>query len=104
LPAQCSSQGARGVRFVPYTPQDIRFTTKGDSLYAYAFAIPDAGRVVIKSLATNSPFYPGEIGKVELLGASGKVDFTRNADGLTVNFTGRGTVSPSVAFKITAKT
>ena len=33
---------------------DIRFTTKGESLYAIALAWPEDGKLVIKSLASDS--------------------------------------------------
>jgi alpha-L-fucosidase len=68
----------------PYTAADIRFTVKGDTLYAFVLAWPDNGKVLIKTLATGSPHFPREIGKVDLLDAPGSVSFTRTADGLTV--------------------
>ena len=41
--------GARDVR--AYTAEDIRFTAKGDTLYAFVMAWPESGRVTLKSLA-----------------------------------------------------
>ena len=34
-----------------YSAKDIRFTTKGKTLYAIALGWPDDGKMVIKSLA-----------------------------------------------------
>ena len=48
---------------------DIRFTTKGEALYAIALGWPTEGKIVIKSLAESSANYPRQIRKVELLGA-----------------------------------
>lgn len=66
-----------------YTAKDIRFTQKGKTLYAIVMGWPEDGKIVIKSLATDSPNYEKEIKKVELLG-SGKVSFTRDNSGLNI--------------------
>jgi alpha-L-fucosidase len=68
----------------PYTAEDIRFTTKGDTLYATALAWPDDGKIVIKTLAKGSSHYPKEIAQVSLLGADGNLPFTRDDTGLSV--------------------
>ncbi len=73
--------GARDVR--AYTAKDIRFTTKGDALYAFVMDWPTEP-VVIKSLATGMA--PGKVEKVELLGQSGGLQFTQDSEGLKVNF------------------
>ncbi|MBT5816238.1 MAG: hypothetical protein HOI15_18085, partial [Opitutales bacterium] len=39
-----------------FSPKDIRFTTKGDTLYATALAWPENGRIVIKSLKKDSEY------------------------------------------------
>jgi alpha-L-fucosidase len=74
--------GARDVR--PYTAEDIRFTSKGDSLYAFVMAWPADGKVSIKTLAQGSEHYPKEIARVELLGSSGPLAFSRGTAGLVV--------------------
>jgi alpha-L-fucosidase len=69
----------------PYTAEDIRFTTKGDALYAFALAWPADGRLTIKTLARGSALYPREIGKIEPLGREGgALTFTRDATGVVV--------------------
>ncbi len=68
----------------PYTSQDIRFTAKSDSLYAIALGWPEDGKLTIRTLASGASAYPGEIGKLELLGASGALKFARGAEGLVV--------------------
>jgi alpha-L-fucosidase len=72
-------------RAMPYTSQDIRFTTKGSTLYAIALAWPADGKITIRNLATGSAHYPREIGRVEMPGVNGSLQFTRNAQGLTVD-------------------
>ena len=68
----------------PFTGEDIRFTAKGDALYAIALAWPLRGRLTVKSLATGSPLTKREIKAVELLGSSAKLKWSRNSGGLTV--------------------
>jgi alpha-L-fucosidase len=67
-----------------YTAQDIRFTTKGKTLYAIALGWPDNGKFVIKSLAKTGDASINNIKRVELLGYQGKLKFEQTADGLTV--------------------
>ncbi|MBV9265217.1 MAG: alpha-L-fucosidase, partial [Acidobacteriaceae bacterium] len=52
-----------------YTAQDIRFTTKGDTLYAIVMAWPDDGKLTIKSLAQGGLNAQRSIGSVKLLGS-----------------------------------
>lgn len=52
----------------PYSSQDIRFTTEGNTLYAIALALPEDGKVTIKSLAKGSPNGDLNVSSVQLLG------------------------------------
>jgi alpha-L-fucosidase len=82
------------------TASDIRFTTKGDVLYAVAMGRPDAGKIGIKALASNSPHYPGGIGRVQLLGSSAKLEFSRDETGLTVTIPDSAASDYATALKI----
>jgi alpha-L-fucosidase len=68
----------------PFTGEDIRFTTKGDTLYAIALAWPEHGKAVIKALAAGSPLLGREIKSVGLLGSKTKLNWRRTADGLEI--------------------
>jgi alpha-L-fucosidase len=82
-PAAGRFGGARDVR--AYTARDVRFTTRGDTLYAYLLAKPSEPRVTIASLAETSPHTSGrKVEDVSLLGADGKLQWTQDASGLTV--------------------
>jgi alpha-L-fucosidase len=78
--------GQTDVQKTAFTPEDIRFTQSKDgrSVYAIVLEIPKDGQVTIKSLASDSVNWPGKIGSVRLLGAGGKLKFTRDAAGLHV--------------------
>ena len=67
-----------------YVPGDIRFTTKGDTLYAIALAWPKDGKLLIKSLDSNSAYYPGQIARIGLLGSEPDLEWSRSPDGVTV--------------------
>jgi alpha-L-fucosidase len=83
-----------------YTAQDIRFTTKGDILYAVALGWPGDGKITIKALASNSTRYPGKIRSIERLGSTEKLVFTRDENGLTVTVSGTGMSDYATALKI----
>lgn len=65
------------------TADDVRFTTKGQTLYAFLMGWPDK-RATIAPLATVGKHVKGRIGNVELLGYSGKLKWTQDAEGLKV--------------------
>ena len=65
------------------TADEVRFTTKGDTLYAFIMGWPDK-LALIKPLATTSQFSPPKIQNVELLGYKDKVKWTQDEQGLTV--------------------
>jgi alpha-L-fucosidase len=67
-----------------YTAQDIRFTAKGDALYAIALAWPEDGKLTIKSLASGSELTKQGIKTVQMLGSKAPPKWTRRAEGLVV--------------------
>jgi alpha-L-fucosidase len=72
----------------PFTGQDIRFTTRGSTLYAIALAWPGQ-QLTIRSLGTGSPHAAGEVTGASLLGHPGKLEWSRNGEGLTVKMPGQ---------------
>jgi alpha-L-fucosidase len=82
-----------------YKPQDIRFTTRGDTLYATVMSWPGE-EAVVTSLADGRPLR-GKIEKVELLGHEGDLEFTRDAEGLKVKFPAERPCDYAYVLKIT---
>jgi alpha-L-fucosidase len=78
----------------------MRFTTRGDTLYAIALAWPEDGKLVIKSLASHSPHYRGQIARVGLLGSNPNLTWSRNADGVTVRLPETPPCDYAYVFKI----
>ena len=68
----------------PLTAEDIRFTTKGGNLYAIALGWPRSGVLRVRSLGQDSALAPGSTERVEILGATDSVPFTRERQGLAV--------------------
>jgi alpha-L-fucosidase len=81
--APLSAQGFNEGKGKPFTAEDIRFTQKGETLYAVVYGWPDNGKVTIKSLSNGNKLQPGAISKVEMLGG-GELRFQRNATALEV--------------------
>jgi alpha-L-fucosidase len=92
-----SLYGGRGPQFAA---GDIRFTTKGDSLYAIALAWPEDRKLIIPSLASDSRHYSGEIARIGLLGSETKLVWSRGAEGLTVNLPETPPCDYAYVFKI----
>ena len=84
-----------------YSARDIRFTTRGKTLYAIALGWPDDGKMLIKSLAKTGDPAQNRIGKVRLLGRAGELKFTQTADGLAVELPGEKLSDLTCALRIT---
>jgi alpha-L-fucosidase len=87
--------GARDVR--AYTAEDIRFTRKGETLYAFVMGWP-AGPVTIASLASGTA--PGRVARVDLLGHGAPLPFAQGPNGLTVTMPATQVGDHAFALKI----
>ena len=84
-----------------YTAKDIRFTTKGKTLYAIALGWPDDGTLTIRALAKTDDASANQIKRVELLGRKGRLKFTQTTDGLIVTLPGEKLSDLTCSLKIT---
>ena len=82
------------------TAADVRFTTKGDTLYAFVMGWPEY-QTVIKPLATNTALRVGKIQNVELLGFDGKLDWSQDDTGLKVMMPAQKPCDYAIVFKVT---
>ena len=72
-------------RNTAYTSQDIRFTAKAGTVYAFVLAWPESRTAQIKTLAANSPQLAGrKVTDVSLLGHDGRMEWSQDEQGLTV--------------------
>jgi alpha-L-fucosidase len=97
--APISGQGFNEGKGKPFTAEDVRFTTKGDALYAIVMGAPTA-TVHIKSLGTAANLLPAPIDTVELLGGSAPVRWKQTADALEIEVPSSLPSSIAVVFKI----
>jgi alpha-L-fucosidase len=84
-----------------YSAKDIRFTTKGNTLYAIALGWPDDGKFIIQSLAKTDDAGENQIKRVELIGYKGKLKFTQTAEGLIVELPGEKLSDLTCSLRIT---
>jgi alpha-L-fucosidase len=92
--AEMRAQGFNEGRGRPFTEEDIRFTTRDNTLYAILMGWPN-GQVTIKSLAD-----AGKVRTVRLLGHKTPLKFTQDANGLKVNLPTNAPGDHAFALKI----
>ncbi len=82
------------------TAEEVRFTTKGKLIYAFVMDWPGQ-RTVIKPLAANSRVERVKVDNVELLGFKGKVTWTQDEQGLSVQMPEQRPCEHAIALKVT---
>jgi alpha-L-fucosidase len=92
-----SESKAQGMSF---TSRDIRFTTKGDAIFAIFLAWPEH-EAKIKELGKSSKNAPDRISSVSLLGDQSKLQWHQGTEGLTIMTPDSKPCDYAFAFKIT---
>ncbi len=82
----------------PFTSQDIRFTTRGKTLYALFLAWPSGRSVTIHTLASGAP--SAAVHRVHLLGSKDALHWKQTADGLQVELPAAPPCEYAYALKI----
>ncbi len=85
---------------IRYTGEDIRFTTKGDDLYAIFLGWPGE-EAIIKSIP--GKFYDSEIKSIKLLGEEGELQWKMTRDALRVKMPAKKPCEHAYAIKIERK-
>ena len=87
-----------------FTPADVRYTAKGDHIYATALKCSPEGSYLFPALgeqdASKKPNFHGIIRNVEILGFDSECSWSRDEEGLHVKVTGVNTDKP-VVFRVT---
>ncbi len=99
-PTKVTSGAFHDAATKPYSSEDIRFTTKGGTLYATALAWPDDGRLTIKSLARGSTSGAFDIATVRLLGSPLELKWMRDNEGLHIQLPAQKTGEYAYVLKI----
>lgn len=85
---------------VKYTAQDIRFTAKGDVVYAIALDWPNDGALHIKSLGLSTPYSVPKIARIEMLGSDARLKWKQEDQGLVINLPTKPASEFAHAFRI----
>ena len=85
----------------PLTAEDVRFTSKGDSLYAFCAVAPER-ELKIKSLGAASALWPGRISRVRVVGLEEEVNWSRESEHLRVKLPRHMPCEHAFALKIQA--
>jgi alpha-L-fucosidase len=97
--AELNAQGFNEGRGKPFSSEDVRFTTKGDTLYAIVLGWPTK-ELHIKSLGTASGLVDKPIKDIELLGSSEEIKWSRDEQALTIKPATNKPSDIAVVFKI----
>jgi alpha-L-fucosidase len=81
------------------TAEDVRFTTKGSTLYAFVMGSPEK-QAAVSALGLASPQNPGKIQRVELLGYKGDLKWKQEDAGLTVEMPAEKISDVAITLKV----
>jgi alpha-L-fucosidase len=96
------AQGFNEGKGRPFTAQDIRFTTKGKTIYAIVMGWP-TNDVSIQSLGKSAKLLEQPVNKIQLLGSREKIKWTQADGALVISQPKTKTSDIAIVFKITSK-
>ena len=100
--AALSAQGFNEGRGKPFTAKDVRFTTKGETLYAIAMGAPTAA-VKVRSLGRDAKLLSQPIASVTLLGSAENLKWSQTGEALLIDAPRSQPNDIALVFKITQK-
>jgi len=99
-PTEVASGSFTDTNREPFTAGDVRYTTRGDCLYAIVLGVPRE-ETVLRSLGTHLRLCPRTVARVDLLGSEQPVAWTRDAEGLRIAPPAESPCEHAVAYRIT---
>lgn len=100
--APISAQGFNEGRGKPFTAEDVRFTAKGNNIYAFIMGAP-TNAVSIQSLGTSAKLLESPISEVALLGSDEKLKWSQTAEALVIETPQKPPSDIAIVMRITAK-
>jgi alpha-L-fucosidase len=97
--APLTAQGFNEGKGKAFSAEDVRFTAKGDTLYAVVLGAPE-NDLVFKSLGTAAKLLDKTIGRITLLGSDEKVQWTQSSAALTLKTPGKIPNPSAIVYKI----
>ncbi|SEG65430.1 alpha-L-fucosidase [Bryocella elongata] len=98
--AEAKASGFDEEKRRPFDATDIRFTTNGGKLYAYALGWPADGKLRIRSLAAENATAVKKVARVEMMGSSEPLRFEQTRDELVVTLPEQRTSEIAVGLRI----
>jgi alpha-L-fucosidase len=93
--------GHFGEKKIPdFTAQDIRFTVRGNTLYAIVCGWPENQRVTIPALHSGQELPCGQVGNVAMLGSQQPLAWRRDEIGITIEFPDQQPCDHAVVLKL----
>ena len=89
--------------FTKANAEDIRFTRKGNALYAIALGWPDDGKLRITTLKQGARVSSGGIASISLLGSAAPVKWKQTADALEIELPSQKPCRHAYALKVSVK-
>jgi alpha-L-fucosidase len=83
-----------------YAATDIRYAKKDSFLYATALGWPTSGIVNLKNISLSSPYYPGKVKSIKLLGG-GNLAYTQSINNVAITLPTTKTSDIALVLKIT---
>jgi alpha-L-fucosidase len=97
--APITNQGFNEGKGKPFTAEDVRFTQKGDTLYAIVLGQPTEP-LKIKSLGKQSKLLDKRIESIQLLGSDEKIEWSQDDDALAIEPATNKLSDAAVVYKI----
>ena len=98
-PTKVLGGGFTDAKSQPFTGQDIRFTTKGQTLYAIALDWPGS-EMMVKSLGSEGLLKGRAIKSIRMLGTKDKIEWKQTVEGLKVTTPAQKTGEFAYVFRI----
>jgi alpha-L-fucosidase len=98
-PTEVVTERFREQDYQPFTGQDVRFTSKGNVLYAICLGWPGE-QLTITSFGSNLSVVPVRISSVSMLGSDETLSWSHEADGLRISTPSVRPCDHAYAFKI----
>jgi alpha-L-fucosidase len=82
--APLTDQGMNEGKNAPLTAADVRFTAKGDAVYAFVMGWPAGREISIAAMGAAAGHLKKPVARVEFVGTGAPLAFRQAADGLKV--------------------
>jgi alpha-L-fucosidase len=100
--AALSAQGFNEGKGKPFTAEDVRFTSKGDTLYAIVLGWP-TNAMQIRSLGKAAKLLDKPVGGITLLGSDERITWSQTEDAVTIQPPQAKPSDHTIVFKIALK-